>query len=344
MRRAPARTALLAFRPKMRQKDPDVPAERDPAAPVMGRRKRTLPLLRIALLIALPWAWFPLRDVLGVVGDVIAIVLPVLVVVAVLAVLLFGRRRGVLPAVSVLLAGMVAVVGPWTPADAGAVAAGSAITVASANVTGMSDTVPDMRAVGADVLVVAENTSAVDADLAKTYPHHLATTGPPSVGVYSRFPLQLLEMPGPDLPGMRVAVEAPTPFVLYAMHIPRPWWTGRGAYQVPVAEHHRIVAAIAAQVASERGAVVMAGDFNSTDRGRDYRLLVGPTGLTDAIRSGWTGPTSVTMWKLFLLRIDHLLVGPGWCGDAARRFPLARSDHDGITATVGPCAPGKPLS
>jgi endonuclease/exonuclease/phosphatase (EEP) superfamily protein YafD len=126
--------------------------------------------------------------------------------------------------------------------------------------------------------------------------------------------------------------------VLYALHVPRPWWTGRGEYQATIAEHHRLVATLAARAAHEPGPVVLAGDFNSTDRGRDYRLLTDGAGLVDAMRNGWTGPTSVTTWRTFLLRIDHLLVGPRWCGDAPRRFPLPRSDHDGITATIGPCA------
>jgi hypothetical protein len=89
------------------------------------------------------------------------------------------------------------------------------------------------------------------------------------------------------------------------------------------------------------GTTTSAGRTPS-DRGRarrpDYRLLVDGAGLTDAMRDGWAGPTSVTTWRAFLLRIDHLLVGPGWCGDAPRRFALPGSDHDGITATIGPCA------
>ncbi|HEY0811769.1 MAG TPA: endonuclease/exonuclease/phosphatase family protein [Pseudonocardia sp.] len=296
---------------------------------------------RIALLAALPWAWFPLRDLLGVVGDPIAILLPVLVVVTVVAALAIGRRRAVPFAASVLLAGTVAIVTPWTPADAGTVSAGSGVTLASANVTGKAATLPALRAVGADVLVVAENSKAVDKGLAAAYPYHVSRVGPsPSVGVYSRFPLRLLQPPGPDLPGMRVAVDAPSPFVLYALHVPRPWWGGVPGYQVSSEEHHRIVTAVAAQAAREPGAVVLAGDFNSTDRGRDYRLLTDATGLTDAMRDGWVGPTSVTTWRLFLLRIDHILVTRGWCGDATGRFVLPQSDHDGITATIGPCASG----
>jgi endonuclease/exonuclease/phosphatase (EEP) superfamily protein YafD len=82
--------------------------------------------------------------------------------------------------------------------------------------------------------------------------------------------------------------------------------------------------------------VVVAGDLNSTDRARDYRLL--DAGLVDAMRDGWAGPTSVTQWRAFLLRIDHLFVGRGWCGDGAHRVELPGSDHDAIVATVGPCA------
>jgi hypothetical protein len=308
---------------------------------VVGSSRRLTgvpPLFWVLLLAALPWAWFLVRDALSLVADTVAILLPLLAVLAAVLAVALGRRRGVLPAVSVLLAGAVAVVAPWTPADAGAVAPAGAVTVASANVTAMPSTVPALRDVGADVLVVVEDNPAIDEALSATYPNHTFTSGPPGVGVYSRFPVRLLDPVGPDLPGLRVAVDAPTPFVLYALHVPRPWWTGSGAYQATADEHHRLVEAVAAAVEREPGPVVLAGDLNSTDRGRDYRLLTGPAGLTDAMRDSWTGPTSVTTWRVFLLRIDHLLVGPGWCGDAARRFALPQSDHDGITATVGPCA------
>ncbi|GLZ43943.1 hypothetical protein Acsp06_01280 [Actinomycetospora sp. NBRC 106375] len=297
---------------------------------------RALPWALVAVLGALPWAWFPLRDELGLAGDVVAIVLPVLAVIAAIAAVALLGRRGVVVAVSALLAGTVAVVAPWTPADAGPVRPGAGVTVASANVTAMPSTVPALRASHADVLAVVENAPAIDAAVAAGYPFHLFAPGSPSVGVYSRFPLRLLQAPGPGFPGMRVAVAAPVPFVLYAMHVPKPWWTGSGGYWTTPAEHHRLVEDLAARAAREPGPVVVAGDLNSTDRARDYRLLVG-SGLTDAMRAEGTGPTSVTMWRALLLRIDHLLVGPGWCGDAPRQFTLPDSDHDGITATVGPC-------
>ncbi|MFC5141668.1 endonuclease/exonuclease/phosphatase family protein [Actinomycetospora rhizophila] len=316
--------------------------ERDAVAVVPPRRIRSSPWLWL-LLAALPWAWFPLRDELALVGDVLAIVLPVAAGLAAVAAVVLSRRWGswwgLLTAVSVVLAAAVAVVGPWTPEDAGAVRPGAGVTVASANVTTRTSTVPALRAAGADVLVVVENDRRIDAALAESYRFHVYAGGTPAVGVYSRFPVRLLDAPGPDFPGVRAAVDAPGttgPFVVYGLHVPRPWWTGGFGYQSTPAEHHRLVEEIAGRVAREPGPVVVAGDLNSTDRARDYRLL--DAGLVDAMRDGWAGPTSVTQWRAFLLRIDHLFVGRGWCGDGAHRVELPGSDHDAIVATVGPCA------
>jgi hypothetical protein len=56
------------------------------------------------------------------------------------------------------------------------------------------------------------------------------------------------------------------------------------------------------------------------------------------MRDGWAGPTSVGQWAPLLVRIDHVLVTQGWCGDDPARPPLTRSDHSAVAATVGPCA------
>ncbi|MEJ2871911.1 endonuclease/exonuclease/phosphatase family protein [Actinomycetospora sp. OC33-EN08] len=311
-----------------------MPGERPLAALHRRRPPRVLP---VVLLTAAPWTWFLLRDPLGLVGDVLAIVLPVLVVVGVVLLLRSLRRRGVLPAVSLLLAGTVAVVVPWTPEDAGTVRPDAAVRLAATNVTGMTSTVPALLGTRADVLVVTEDDPAVDAALAPAYPYREVTMAESHVGVYSRYPVRLLEPAGPDLPGLRVAVAAPVPFDLLALHVPRPWFTGRGGYQATPAEHHRLVQAAAARVAATPGPVVVAGDLNSTDRARDYRSLVDGAGMVDVVRDAWAGPTQVTSWLPFLLRIDHVLVSRGWCGDAPRRFGLPRSDHLGVVATIGPC-------
>jgi Endonuclease/Exonuclease/phosphatase family len=293
---------------------------------------------RAALVLgALPWSWFLLRDVLGPVGDVGAILLPALAAVAVALGLVAAvrSRLWLVPAASAVVLVGVAVVGPWLPADAGAVRPGAGVAVLAANVRGLPDAAGALTA--AQVLVVSEYTPALEPALAATYPYRLDEPNQPGVAVFARFPMRLLDAPGPDLPGMRVEVDGPAgPFVLYALHVPRPWLTDRGGYQATVAEHHAIMAAVTARAAAETRPVVVAGDLNSTDRGRDYRGLVG-SGLVDAERDGFVTFTSTGQWTPLLLRIDHVLVSPGWCGDASRQVELAGSDHRGVAAVVGPC-------
>ncbi|MCF7550060.1 endonuclease/exonuclease/phosphatase family protein [Pseudonocardia sp. WMMC193] len=293
--------------------------------------------------VVVPWLWFPLRDVLGPVGDVLAILWPVVVVLVVLvvAVLAWRRRWAYLPGiVSLLVVGVLVVLAPWRPQPTGPVDPTGAVRVAAANITGMAGDPAALLADPADVTVVSEDAGPVDARFRAAYRYAVYggdrdrggdTHG---VGVYSRYPLRVLQVAGPDLPGVRVRVEAPVPFTLYALHVPRPWISDRG-FEVTPMEHHRIVEALAAQAAAEPGPVVLAGDLNTTDRSRDYRVLTGV--LTDAVRDTWQGPTQVTSWRLLLLRIDHVLVSPGWCGDDPLHVPLPGSDHQAVTATVGPC-------
>ena len=101
-----------------------------------------------------PWCWFLLRDRLGAVALGVAILMPVLVPLAAAALVVLVRPRRVAAAVaaSTLVAGVVAVVLPWTPQDAGAVAAGRAVTVASANVRGRATAAGALVAADADVL------------------------------------------------------------------------------------------------------------------------------------------------------------------------------------------------
>jgi endonuclease/exonuclease/phosphatase (EEP) superfamily protein YafD len=290
---------------------------------------------------AVPWTWFLLRDALGVVSLGIAILMPALVVVTVLALVALVRpfRVGLAVAASVAVAGAVAVVAPWTPRDAGPVAPDRAVTVAAANVQSRTDATAEVLAVDADVLVVNEMTSRLRPALAAHYPYRLddVRTDDPSLAVYSRLPVGVPQVDG--LPGMRVEVTGPGgPFVLYALHVPRPWITGPPGYEATPDEHLRIVERVTDRVVAERAPVVVAGDLNSVDRAPDYRGLVTRAGLVDAMRAEWAAPTSVAKWTPLLPRIDHVLVSAGWCGDRPRRFVLPRSDHLGVTASVGPCA------
>lgn len=281
-----------------------------------------------------------MRDVPNPAVDVAAILLPLLAgavaLVALGAALVRRRLTPLVLAASTLLAGTVAVLGPWRPADAGRVEGG--LVVAGANVDGGDRPLAAMRTVDADVWVVGEVSRAVEDELGAVYPHHEGGGERPHVAVFSRFPLRLLEEAGPDLPGQRYEVAGPDgPFVLYALHVPRPWISGgsAGDYQVGVDEHQRIVERLADQVAAETLPAVVVGDLNSTDRGRDYRALT--RGTVDAMADTTGGPTSVGKWRLLLARIDHVLVTPGWCGDGARRVGMPGSSHRLVTVRVGPC-------
>ena len=82
--------------------------------------------------------------------------------------------------------------------------------------------------------------------------------------------------------------------------------------------------------------VILAGDFNTSDRSHGYRRLTGP--FHDAMRRRWAGPTYVsTLWRPFLLRIDHVFMPKDWCAAHPQRFALPGSDHRCIAVTVGPC-------
>ncbi|RZT17156.1 endonuclease/exonuclease/phosphatase (EEP) superfamily protein YafD [Kribbella sp. VKM Ac-2569] len=327
------------------------------------------PLLRrsVGIVIAglLPWAWFVLRDWLGVVTDVIAIVLPLAVLVtAVVSLVVAGllvapgprammRRRwgrvAVAFAVSTLLVGIVATFGPWVPHGTGTVDKSRAVRIAAANIgSGELDGADNLLALKADVLVVSEIGPPLTERLSESYPEHVAVWKGPAIGVFSRWPLTVLESPDADLPGFVVRVHAPSgEFDLIAVHVPRPWWKSSGPtdtsstdkgtpYETTVAGHHRLIEQIAARAARDDRPVVVAGDLNTTDRGRDYRVLT--EHLNDAMLDNWGRPSQIAKWSPLLIRIDHLFVKPGWCSDDNDWYPIPASDHHGLVSTIGPCA------
>ncbi|HWD79554.1 MAG TPA: endonuclease/exonuclease/phosphatase family protein [Kribbella sp.] len=326
------------------------------------------PLVRrsVGIVIAglLPWAWFVLRDRLGVVTDVVAIVLPMLTLVAAVVAGAFGllrrssdrsrrrsarqpdtrRRAAIAFAVSTLLVGAVATFGPWIPHGTATVDASRGVRLAAANIgSGELEGADALLALRADVLVVSEIGEPLTNRLAEAYPIHVADWNGPSVGVFSRWPVTVMERPGPDLPGFVLRVHAPAgDFDLIAAHVPRPWLSTGGSaydnqlpYQTTVAGHHRLIEQIAARVARDDRPVVVAGDLNTTDRGRDYRILTDH--LNDAMLDHWGRPSQIGRWAALLVRIDHLLVKPGWCSDHSSWYEVPRSDHHGLVSTIGPC-------
>ena len=288
----------------------------------------------------LPWAWFLLRDRLGVVTDVAAIALPMLTLITALVVGFLGRRHkpAVAFAVSAVLVGIVATVLPWIPDGAGTVDRARAVRIAAANIgAGELEGADNLLALRADVLVISEIGQPLTDRLSGSYPVHVAELSGPAIGIFSRWPMTVLERPGPDLPGFMLRVQAPSgDFDLIAAHVPRPWWTSGGpSYQTTVAGHHRLIEHIAARADRDDRPVVVTGDLNTTDRSRDYRVL--SRHLDDAMLDTWGRPSQIGNWSALLVRIDHMFVKPGWCADDSGRYEIPVSDHRGIISTVGPC-------
>jgi endonuclease/exonuclease/phosphatase (EEP) superfamily protein YafD len=252
------------------------------------------------------------------------------------------RRPALLvPAASWALFGAVAVVLPWIPHSTGHPVGG--VTVVVANVLTDNPTkgaaAADVLALDADIVVVPEDTAAVHARLAAAYPYaRRQQQGGAWLGVYSRLPVTESPPTGIYDPDryLRLEVGGPTPFVLWALHLPRPWLFPKGSFQMRPGGHARTLSRFIAAIDGETQPVVVAGDLNLTDRGRGYRKLTAH--LDDAMRGIRGARTEIKRsYRPLLLNIDHILEPPAWCADGASRFRIRGSDHRGITARVGPC-------
>ena len=311
--------------------------------PSIPRWRRSCALAGAAALA--PWAWFLVRDWLAIL-DWVAIFLPVLVALASLAfalAALMTRRVALLgTAVSWAVLGFAAVLGPWLPQ--GGTTPEHGLRVVSANV--LRDNLDalaasaDLLARDGDVLVAVEVTPAIHRLLASSYPYVYDPPPGTAIGVYSRLPFTIRGPPAGLAAefGVRIELAGPSgPFVLYALHLPRPALrSGVGSRAVSVSEHRRLIEDISLSIEAERLPVVVAGDLNLTDRSSGYRRLTGV--LNDAMRAGWGGRTFIaaSSWPFFL-RIDHLFIPRDWCAHQSERVDVTGSDHRGVTAVAGPC-------
>jgi endonuclease/exonuclease/phosphatase family metal-dependent hydrolase len=160
--------------------------------------------------------------------------------------------------------------------------------------------------------------------------------------IMSRYPARLLDRPKNwpgDFRAHRLEIDAPGGRVIvYLAHLVRPHLGPRRFLkirrQLHAQQQERDSLAVAAR--SETAPVILAGDFNTSDRSHGYRRL--HDHFRDAMRARWAGPTFVApLWRAFLLRIDHVFVPKDWCAVHPKRFTLHGSDHNGVAVTVGPC-------
>ncbi|MEO5898604.1 MAG: endonuclease/exonuclease/phosphatase family protein [Ilumatobacteraceae bacterium] len=280
-------------------------------------------------------------------GDVVGLAMPVVLASSFLvaATLVFVRPSWCIVPVAVVLVSAFVIVAPRWPARTAAPV--DPLRLAAVNLQFDSGEaaagVRDAVAVGADVLVVSELTPVTDEMLRVAYPYRVVSAdllhSRFGEGVYATVPLTALATP----PGitdqlLRVAVGAVTPFVVYAVHLPRPTFDEPAPAAMISFDGQRAAAfALDRAVDAEQGPVVISGDLNLSDRTSGYRKLA--AGRVDATRTGWAGSTykGSLVWRLLLLRIDHIFLPADWCSRDGSTFQLSGSDHDGVAATIGRC-------
>jgi endonuclease/exonuclease/phosphatase (EEP) superfamily protein YafD len=293
----------------------------------------------------LPWMWFAVRNLTWLL-DLVATGLPVLCGLGALGITGYAavrkRRLLFIGAVSWLLAGTLAVVGPWRPQSVPPPVRG--LRIVSANVNSKNSTIA--RAV-ADAL-------AQDGDLVLLIEAGKARLAPPpgyttvirpqysAQVILSRFPARLLDKPAGwpnDFRAHRLEVDAPTGrIIVYLAHMKRPHLGPRRILRIrgQLQGQRQEREALLKSARAEELPVVVAGDFNTSDRSRPYRRITGR--FRDAMRTRWGGPTYVrTALRPFLLRIDHIFIPRDWCSARPERFALHGSDHRGVAVDIGPC-------
>jgi len=234
------------------------------------------------------------------------------------------------------------VAGPWRPQGTPPPVRG--LWIVSANVSSRNRT--QDRAVAQALAQHGDLVLLIEAGKARFSPppEYATVIRPPdsSQVVVSRFPARLLDRPKQwpnDFRAHRLEIDAPTGrVVVYLAHLVRPHLgpkrllkVGR---QMRAQQQERDALAVAAR--SETVPVILAGDFNTSDRSHGYRRL--HDHFRDAMRAHWAGPTYIGgLWRPFLLRIDHVFVPKDWCAVHPKRFGLHGSDHRGVAVTVGPC-------
>jgi endonuclease/exonuclease/phosphatase family metal-dependent hydrolase len=300
-------------------------------------RRRLASLRWVALGIALPWAWYLVRD-LGPAMQLVAFALPVIVAAAVLGLIVaaFDGKRitTVLVALSVALFGWVTIVGPRSaqpsppprdPVRVATIAAGAEPLDAKT----LSATIARSRA-QVVVLASASKRTREAAGAVKGFDGRLVRT--PFV-ILSRFPVEELPL-AKGLPRdlvIRVQVQRPGgAFVVYGVS------SGTtpldATLQAPM-RPDRLLAAIA----DEQLPVVLLGDLGVTDRSAQYRELIEV--LRDAMRAGSSAPSTLRspVWTPLLLRVDHVLTWASWCARGGETFGIPTSEHLGLAVAIGPC-------
>jgi endonuclease/exonuclease/phosphatase (EEP) superfamily protein YafD len=183
-----------------------------------------------------------------------------------------------------------------------------------------------------DVLIAVETSQPMRVAM------RLSLPGDYSVGlgtqiVFARWPVAAPRpIPGvSQATAMRVEVARPgSPFVVYAVHLLNP------LYNTSFSAHAATIERLLQSAQSEHLPVILAGDFNMSDRSSSYRMLDGA--MRDAMRSSFAAATyRHWAWFVLQLRIDHVFISDQLCAVDDSTFTVPGSDHDGLEVNLGAC-------
>jgi endonuclease/exonuclease/phosphatase (EEP) superfamily protein YafD len=171
------------------------------------------------------------------------------------------------------------------------------------------------------------------AGIARFLPYQAGRSGDGGSGtvVFSAYPLDQVARVPLQHDGYRIAVAAPEPFWLVAVHVAQPL-VGPGNWRADWSVLNQVVPALTGRP------VLLVGDFNSTLDHRPVRTLLAD-GFSDAARSsdaGWqpTWPST----GLGLIAIDHVLSRAGSQGGyraiSTSTVHVAGSDHRALVARL----------
>ncbi len=266
------------------------------------------------------------------------------------ALTLLGRRRWAAAVPGLLLVVHLAWLAPsLTPdgaASTGRTPQAHAMTVMTANILfGRADADALVREVeqrGVDVLAVEELTPRAvarlrAAGLERVLPHSVLSpaSGAAGTGLWTRLPtteLAPVSTTGFAMPRVRVDLPDETSVTVTAAH-PYPPVDDAG-----IARWRTDLRGLREAVERTRGLQVVAGDFNATRDHAPFRRLL-DAGLVDAADAegltAWPGMT----WPADrryppVMRLDHVLVSPGFTVRDVAVVKLPGTDHRAVVATL----------
>jgi endonuclease/exonuclease/phosphatase (EEP) superfamily protein YafD len=280
---------------------------------------------------------------------VIAAASPYLSAAGLAAMILFAVvRRWVLTIVAALLcAVMVIVLMPRFLGPEKSAVASVSVRVLSANLTlGEADprAVVALAWESADLLVVQEMTprqalAMSAAGLDAVFPHRVIKpgTGAMGIGVWSRHPIVgSAEVSGYQMPMLSAKIRMPGvrfDTTVLAVHLAAPWVQPLKYFRDDIARLPTMLKEAARAAGS--GAVIVAGDLNSTYDMRPFRRLL-DEGYRDAAEQAGAGLTRSfpsRPWRGPVFGIDHVLVR-NCTATAAQTVPVPGSDHRGLFTVI----------